>query len=168
MTYSKKFENRINKLGLYGKNVRVSYSGRKYVVDDPETFEIFEIFKNFDEIDNYLVTKEFEQIEKETLMKMALENIKKETAELEWVIDSDDLPERIRDEATHKAIDEYAEKNDVDSQELRWDYFDDIDEKVGDFLKEKYNSVSDEKNFYFYDKKYNFETVENLENYFGI
>ena len=65
MTYSKKFENRINKLGLYGKKVRVSYSGRKYVVDDPETFEIFEIFKNFDEIDNYLVTKEFEQIEKE-------------------------------------------------------------------------------------------------------
>lgn len=105
---------------------------------------------------------------KETLMKMALENIKKETAELEWVIDSDDLPERIRDEATYKAIDEYAEKNDIDSQELRWDYFDDIDEKVGDFLKEKYNSVSDEKNFYFYDKKYNFETVENLENYFGI
>lgn len=65
MTYSKKFENRINKLGLYGKNVRVRYCGRKYVVDDPETFEIFEIFKNFDEIDNYLVTKEFEQIEKE-------------------------------------------------------------------------------------------------------
>ena len=65
MTYSKKFENRINKLGLYGKDVRVRYCGRKYVVDDPETFEIFEIFKNFDEIDNYLVTKEFEQIEKE-------------------------------------------------------------------------------------------------------
>lgn len=77
MTYSKKFENRINKLGLYGKKVRVSYSGRKYVVDDPETFEIFEIFKNFDEIDNFIVTKEFEQIEKET-NEMTIEEVEKE------------------------------------------------------------------------------------------
>lgn len=83
MTYSKKFENRINKLGLYGKKVRVSYSGRKYVVDDPETFEIFEIFKNFDEIDNFIVTKEFEQIEKEA-DEMIIEEVEKEinTADL--------------------------------------------------------------------------------------
>ena len=83
MTYSKKFENRINKLGLYGKDVRVRYCGRKYVVDDPETFEIFEIFKNFDEIDNYLVTKEFEQIEKEA-DEMIIEEVEKEinTADL--------------------------------------------------------------------------------------
>ena len=83
MTYSKKFENRINRLGLYGKEVRVRYCGRKYVVDDPETFEIFEIFKNFDEIDNYLVTKEFEQIEKEA-DEMIIEEVEKEinTADL--------------------------------------------------------------------------------------
>lgn len=106
----------------------------------------------------------------EFLTIMALDNIKRDTEGLEWINDGDDSPERIRDNATYKAIDEHAKHCDLDSQELRWAYFDDIDEKVEDYLKEKYNSVYNPETFefYYYDKKYNFETVEELEKYFGI
>lgn len=105
---------------------------------------------------------------KEILIKMALDNIKAETEGMEWIIDSDDLPERVRDNATYKAIEEYADKNNIDSQELIWDCFNDIDEQVGNFLNKKYKCVYDKKDCYYYDRKFNFDTVGELEKYFKI
>lgn len=163
MTYSKKFENRINKLGLYGKDVRVSYSGRKYVVDDPETFEIFEIFKNFDEIDNYLVTKEFEQIEKEDEEEL-IKSIEEEINETGFICESDNV-ERFVDTTIKEIL-----ENDEEKLEKR---FEELVEAGENYLKENYKRVgavarSGDYTGYFYKNDLNFETVENLENYFEI
>lgn len=163
MTYSKKFENRINKLGLYGKDIRVRYAGRKYVVDDPETFEIFEIFRNFDEIDNFIVTKEFEKIEKEAEEEL-IKSIEEEINETGFICDSD-RTERFVDTEIKRLL-----NNDEDEYEK---YFDDLAGFAQSYLDENYKRVCEvlengDYKGYFYKNNLYFETVENLENYFGI
>lgn len=112
--------------------------------------------------------KEMELLDFLTIV--ALDNIKRDTEGLEWINDGDDSSESIRDNATYKAIDEYADHCGLNHQELYFVYFNDIDEKVEKFLKEKYKSIYNPETFefYYYDKKYNFETIEELKKYFRI
>lgn len=102
------------------------------------------------------------------LSEKAIENINESFGYFGWIDDSDDLPERERDMASHKAIKEYAEANDLDYQDLIWDYFPQLDDIVGDYLKSNFKSVYDDNKFYFYENKYDFKTVEELEKFFNI
>lgn len=105
------------------------------------------------------------------LTEKALKNIKEYVIGLEWFDDGTETKEEVlRDKATNKAIEEYAIIHDLDNEELNWQYFDEVDQEVEKYLNENFKKILDIDTWecYYYDKKYDFETVTELKKYFNI
>lgn len=105
------------------------------------------------------------------IKKELVNNIDKEMNRLGFICDSD-CCDRFIDNELKNLIEEYSLDYDEYEDNIN-DYFDDISAYIRGYITAKYNAVIEQDKYgnlteYFYDTKYNFNTVEELENYFKI
>ena len=104
----------------------------------------------------------------EKIFEVVKKNVVEEIEKTGFIFDGDNA-DRIIDKEIKKEIEKTCE----DYEEGKDLYFDDVEERIQKYMKENYKKVGEcdqQGNYagYFYRTNYQFKTVDDLENFFGI